>query len=165
MIFKLPDAIEEGQSPAKPKFGIGKLHLLHMCTILKLSQRLFGGFIASFCRNQTLRYLGSPVSHGHDYGYGYGTSLAIKAMWMFPSNCSSDSYQKVIWNQLELLLLLIIIIIILIEGASSALKPEITRNSTQSTMEMQLETASFPTSLFEESNEDSISYESSEEAN
>ena len=80
MIFELPDAIEEAQSPAKPKFGIGKLHLLHICTILKLSQRFFGGFIANLWRKQTLRYLGSPVSHGHGYGYGYGTSLAIKAM-------------------------------------------------------------------------------------
>jgi hypothetical protein len=80
--FALPDAIEEAQSPAEPKFGIGQLHLLHMCTIFKLSQRFFGGFIASLCRKQTLRYLGSPVSHGHGYGYGYGygTSLAIKAM-------------------------------------------------------------------------------------
>ena len=44
-------------------------------------------------------------------------------------------------------------------------KPEISRNSTKPTKEMQLETTSVPTSLFAASNEESISYESSEEAN
>lgn len=157
MIFELPDAVEEAQSPTKPKFGIGKLHLLHMCTVLKLSQRFFGGFISSLYRKQTFRYLGPAVNHGHGYGYGCGTSLAIKAMRLFPSNCSSDSYQTLICNQFELLpthhrhfhrrsiqcypL-----------APKKRFKTEIPRNLTQYTKELPLETGSFQTSLFEESN-------------